>query len=64
MNKQLLTVDELATILRVKKSWIYAQTRQTDSDSIPVIRVKKYLRFQLDEVMDWLKRQQNNRNQT
>ena len=54
MDKTLITVDELAAILKVKRSWIYSRTRQTGIDSIPRKRVGKYLRFRLDEVMKWL----------
>jgi excisionase family DNA binding protein len=60
MDKALLTVDELAERLRVPKSMIYRFTRITDSGAIPRIRVgKKYLRFRLEDVMDWLEKNQN-----
>ncbi len=58
MDQLLLTVPELAAALRVKKSWIYGETRKTGAGTIPRIRVGKYLRFSLDEVMNWLKDQQ------
>ena len=64
MNQNLLTVNELAKKLRVPKSWIYSQTRQTDSKSIPRIRVGKYIRFLEKDVMDWLQRQQDDKNQS
>jgi excisionase family DNA binding protein len=59
-NMNLLTVDDLANQLRVKPSWIYGETRKTGKGSIPRIRVGKYLRFRLEEVMDWLKTHQEN----
>jgi len=52
------TPEELAKSLKVHKSWIYAQTRETGPDAIPRIRVGKYLRFSEKEVMDWLKKKQ------
>ena len=58
-QKNLLTVEELAERLQVPKSWIYGQTRQTNSGAIPRIRVGKYLRFRLEDVMAWLERQQS-----
>ena len=64
MNQDLLTVVELVDRLRVPVSWVYGQTRQTDPNSIPKLKVGKYLRFNLADVMDWLQRQQDNRNQT
>jgi excisionase family DNA binding protein len=53
-----LTVDELSERLKVHKSWIYAQTRQTGSNAIPRIKVGKYLRFEWIEVEKWIMRQQ------
>lgn len=47
---RILTVDELAAILKVPKSWIYNRTRPTSQDPIPCQRVGKYLRFMSDEV--------------
>jgi len=58
---ELLTVSELATKLKVKKSWVYAQSRQTGPGTIPRINIGKYLRFDMDHVMDWLKEQQDDR---
>lgn len=53
-----LTVPELARALKVRPSWVYGETRKTGKGSIPRLRVGKYLRFSLEEVMDWLRRQQ------
>ena len=54
---ELLTVQEIASSLKVKPSWVYAQTRQTGPDSIPRIKCRKYLRFELHAVMDWLRKE-------
>ena len=53
-----LTVDELSERLKVHKSWIYAQTRQTGPNAIPRIKVGKYLRFEWIEIEKWIMRQQ------
>jgi predicted DNA-binding transcriptional regulator AlpA len=58
-NSNLLTVFELAEILKVKASWLYGQTRQTGPASIPRLRVGKYIRFRLEEVLRWLKTRQD-----
>ena len=58
---QLLDVSEIAEALRVPKSWIYARTRETGPDTIPRIRCGKYLRFVREDVLSWLKEQQNER---
>jgi excisionase family DNA binding protein len=54
---ELLTIQEMAERLKVRVSWLYARTRQTGSGAIPRIKVGKYLRFRLDEVMDWVQKQ-------
>ena len=53
--EDLHTVNELADALKVPKSWIYARTRETGPGSIPRIKVGKYLRFEIDKVIDWLR---------
>ena len=57
-RQELLKVEELAEELKVPPSWVYAQTRKTGPGSIPRLRVGKYLRFNLQEVLDWLKENQ------
>lgn len=54
MQEELLTISELAQVLKVKKSWIYAQTRQTGPGAIPRIKIGKYLRFHLPAVFKWI----------
>ena len=54
-TKELITVEELAKKLRVPKSWVYGKTREHGPGAIPRIRTGKYLRFEYDAVMDWLK---------
>jgi len=43
----LLTVDEIAAYLNVKKSWVYEQVGKR---TIPFKRIGKYLRFRLSDV--------------
>ena len=57
MNQDLLTVSELAEVLRTPVSWVYSRTREKGPRAIPIVRVGKYIRFRLDDVMDWLKSQ-------
>ena len=56
MNQKLIGVNELAEILGVPLSWVYARSRETGMDSIPRIKVGKYVKFEIDRVMDWLKK--------
>jgi excisionase family DNA binding protein len=57
MNQNLLTVDELAESLSVPKSWVYSRTRESGANAMPRIKVGKYCRFVLNDVLDWLKSQ-------
>ena len=54
MVDRLIGVNELAEFLGVPSSWIYTRTRETGPDTIPRLRVGKYVKFRIDEVMDWL----------
>ena len=56
---EFLTVKEMAEKLRVPVSWIYARTRLRGQDTIPHLKVGKYLRFKEAKVLEWLERQQN-----
>jgi excisionase family DNA binding protein len=53
----LLTVDEVAEILRVPTSWVYGRTRERSKDRIPGFRLGKYWRFRQCEVLAWVESQ-------
>lgn len=57
MTEEIITIDELAEMWKVPKSWVYSRTRETGPGSIPRLKVGKYLRFDANQVTDWLKRQ-------
>jgi excisionase family DNA binding protein len=46
-----LTVQEAAELLRVPVSWLYERTR---TNSIPHVKLGKYLRFDQDELTTWI----------
>ena len=48
-NGNLLTVDEVAAILRVPKSWIYAHL-----NGLPTIRLGRYVRFKRSDIEEFL----------
>ncbi len=50
----LLTVRELAEILKVPPSWVYEHTRDRSKDRIPGFRLGKYWRFAEVDVIAWL----------
>lgn len=54
----LLTVEELANGLKIKKSWLYRKTRESGPGSIPRVRLGKYLRFVEKDVMEWIEKNQ------
>jgi excisionase family DNA binding protein len=45
-----LTIDEAVALIRVPKSWLYERTR---TNTIPHLKLGKYLRFDRDEVIAW-----------
>ena len=51
-NQELLTVEEMADRLKVKPSWLYFRTMQTGNNSIPRVKIGKYLRFNPGAVME------------
>jgi excisionase family DNA binding protein len=56
---ELLTVDEVASILKVSRSWVYEHTRARGvprSERLPHIKVGKYVRFNARSVREFLQR--------
>jgi excisionase family DNA binding protein len=52
---QLLTVQEVAKLLRVPVSWVYGRTRKRSLERLPGYRLGKYWRFREDEILAWVK---------
>jgi excisionase family DNA binding protein len=50
----LLTVRDVATLLKVPPSWVYEHTWRNCSDRIPGFRLGKYWRFSEEDVVAWL----------
>jgi len=56
---ELLTVDDVATILKVSRSWVYEHTRSRGiprSERLPHIKIGKYVRFDVRAVREFLER--------
>lgn len=53
---ELSTPTEMAEMLRVPVSWLYARTRQKGTNKIPMIRIGKYMRFEKDKVLEWIQK--------
>ena len=54
--KRLLTVEEVADMLQVPKSWIYGRTRRRGQEQLSHLKVGKYLRFEESAVREFLER--------
>jgi excisionase family DNA binding protein len=54
--EELLTIDELAALLKVPKSWIYERTRRRGAERLPYIKLGKYLRFEEGAIRAYLNR--------
>ena len=55
-HQRLLTVTELAGVLKVPPSWIYQKT-MLGQKGLPHVKVGKYLRFDVQKVMEFLQKQ-------
>lgn len=50
----LLTVQEAARFLNVTTSWIYEHVRPEADDPLPVLKLGKYLRFDLRDLHEYV----------
>jgi excisionase family DNA binding protein len=56
---ELLTVDEVAALLKVSRSWIYEHTRKRGtprSSRLPHVKIGKYVRFEPRAVREFVAR--------
>ena len=56
MDQNLIGITEMAEKLSVPVSWLYQRTR---TDEIPHYKIGKYVRFDEEQVMEWIKTKQN-----
>jgi excisionase family DNA binding protein len=56
IRPSLLDVDQLAAYLNVPKGWLYDRTRDKTT-GFPCLKIGKYVRFNLEDVLEWLKKQ-------
>jgi excisionase family DNA binding protein len=55
-DDDLLTVAEVARLLKVPSSWVYERTRRRGNDRLPHFKLGKYLRFSEREIVAWLQK--------
>ncbi len=53
-TESLLTVQEVAALLRVPVSWVYERTRRRGNERLPHVKVGKYVRFRPCEIQAYL----------
>lgn len=56
-ENSLLTVEEVAALLKVPPSWVYDRVRRRSRDRIPGFKLGKYWRFREADVLAWLAQQ-------
>ncbi len=54
----LLTIDEVAAKLKIKKSWLYSPERRKGPGRIPCVKVGKYNRYHFPTVLKAIEAQQ------
>jgi len=60
--EDILTPDQLAERLQVKRSWIYEKCRRRRAYSeapIPCLRIGRYLRFYWPDICEWMRNGNN-----
>lgn len=53
---RLLTVGEVAELMRVPKSWVYGRTRKRGLERLPHVKLGKYVRFDEAAVREFIER--------
>ncbi len=54
---RLLTVEQVAEMWQLSRSWIYERTRRRGLEQLPHFKLGKYLRFEEKAVQEYLDRQ-------
>jgi excisionase family DNA binding protein len=58
--EDILTPEELAARLKVRKSWVYEMTRSRNPNPLPRLNTGRYLRFDWAQVVEWLTEENGN----
>jgi excisionase family DNA binding protein len=53
---RLLTVHEVAMMLRVPVSWVYTRVSKAGIDKLPYVKIGKYIRFEKSAVIEFVRR--------
>lgn len=55
---EFLTVENIADRLKLPVSFFYAPVRRKGPDPIPCLKIGKYIRYRLPDVMSWIEKSQ------
>jgi len=58
-ESRLLTVHEVACLLRVPASWVYDRVRRRGNSQLPHVKLGKYLRFELATITKFIRDQRS-----
>ena len=57
---ELLTVDDVARLFKVSRSWVYEHVRPRNlRDRLPHIKLGKYVRFEITAVREYVRRKRS-----
>ena len=51
MSSRLLTAEQVAQMLGVRRDWVYAQSR---AGCIPTVTLGRYRRYRMEAIEDWI----------
>ena len=54
VRESILTIQDVAALLKVPVSWIYDRLRESARDRLPGYKLGKYWRFRRLEILAWL----------
>ena len=57
---RLLSVEEVASLLKVPRKWVYRRVGLRPPDGLPYLKVGKYLRFWENDLRDYVERLRRN----
>ncbi len=52
---ELLTVEDVAALLRVPPSWVYDHCQEGAADRLPHVKLGKYLRFYRSDLFNYMR---------
>jgi len=60
----LMTIADVAALLKVTKSWVYEHTRDGVEDRLPALKLGKYLRFHRNDLRAYVDAKRRSRRST